>query len=377
MIRLSRLERLASNLLLAAGSSLLVMLAAEAGLRMFRPVQYLKPPDPEKVRNAEESLYRPATAPGLSYEMVPDRNGVFEGMHVRTNHFGLRGPEPSPQAAHRFRVAALGDSFTFGFGVEEKETFPSVLQDLLNRSPSASGQWFEVMNFGVVGYSTRDEAIVLEKKALGFHPQGIIIGYVLNDPEIDPRLSLHKYFDPPVWWRRSHLLRLLHLGWNTVQVWIHGGGDYLRYLHAPGGEKWRSVEAGFRSIRRMADREGAWTLVAIFPLTPETSWENYPYSDLHAQVAREARANGFQVVDLLGPFRRIPPVKLRLSETDDHPSPLGHRIAAEAIYEAIVSGSWSGALTAGGGGPSDGMGRSPRRVDSHASHSLSFSAMAP
>jgi len=302
-----RFRGLGMNLLLALLATALILVLAEIGLRLFRPVQYLKPPDPEKARHAEESLYRPSRVEGLTYEMAPDRNGVFEGMQVRTNASGLRGPTPNQADPQLIRLAVLGDSFTFGFGVEEQDTYPSLIQGIMNDSVASNGRRFEVLNFGVVGYSTRDEAIVLKQKALPFHPQGVIIGYVLNDPETDPRPSLHKFFDPPVWWRHSHLLRLCHLGWNSIQVWIDGGGDYQRYLHAPGGRKWRSVCEAFRNIRDTTRKEGAWTLLVIFPLTPKQSWSGYAYGELHAQVAQEARSNGFQVVDLLDTFRRCPP----------------------------------------------------------------------
>jgi lysophospholipase L1-like esterase len=332
---MGKVRGLLGNLLLAFLSTALILLLAEAGLRLLRPVQYLKPPDPAKARNAQESLYRASTVEGLSYEMIPDRDGVFEEMHVRTNAWGLRGPAPAQDDSHLFRLAVLGDSFTFGFGVEEKDTYPSLIQEMMNSSQTSNGRRFEVLNFGVVGYSTRDEAVVLKQKALPFHPRGVIIGYVLNDPETDPRPSLHKYFDPPVWWRHSHLLRLCHLGWNSLQVWVDGGGDYQRYLHAPGGKKWLSVREAFRSIRDSAQKEGAWTLVAIFPLTPKSSWSDYAYGDLHDQISREARVNGFQVVDLLDSFRHYPPGQLVLSPTDDHPNALAHRLAAEAIAQAI------------------------------------------
>ena len=334
-----KVRGLVGNLLLASLSTALILLLSEIGLRVFRPVQYLKPPDPEKARHAPESLYRPSTVEGLTYEMIPNRDGVFEGMHVRTNAWGLRGPAPAQDNSHLMRLAVLGDSFTFGFGVEENDTYPSLLQEIMNNSQAANGRRFEILNFGVVGYSTRDEAVVLKQKALPFHPQGVIIGYVLNDPETDPRPSLHKYFDPPVWWRHSHLLRLCHLGWNSIQVWIDGGGDYQRYLHAPEGRKWRSVCEAFRSIRDSAQKEGAWTLVAVFPLTPRRSWSDYAYANLHAQIAREARRNGFQVVDLLDTFRHYPPADLVLSPTDDHPNALAHRLAAEAISQVLLSPS--------------------------------------
>ena len=65
-------------------------------------------------------------------------------------------------------------------------------------------------------------------------PKLVIIGQVLNDPEMVPLQPLRKYFNPPVWRRRFHVLRLLNLGWNWIDVYRLGGGDCIRYLHAPG-----------------------------------------------------------------------------------------------------------------------------------------------
>ena len=331
------LRRIGIPLLLITASSFLALALSEVGLRLFRPVQYLKPPTPIRPEEQGESLYRPSLIPGLSYEMVPGRNGSFEGMSVRTNSLGMRGPEPAPPDPSLLRVAVVGDSFTFGFGVPEEETYPSVLARILNRSPAGRNQRFEVLNLGVVGYNTQDEAVVVERKVLALDPRLVIVGYVLNDPEIDPRPSLHKYFDPPVWWRHSHVLRLVHLGWNWLDVWRYGGGDYIRYLYAPDREKWQSVVTAFGKIGALTRERGSRVLVVIFPLVPPDGWTSYPYRDLHLQVAQTARKEGFEVVDLLPVFVRYPPSDLRVSVEDGHPNTFGHELAAQAIADAALT----------------------------------------
>ncbi len=332
-------NRVLVNLALLAGSSILVLGLAEVGLRLFRPVQYLKPPRPPPPSERRDSLYRPSQAPPPSYELAPGKSGPFEGMEVRTNSLGMRGGEPAAADTRGLqRILALGDSFTFGFGIAEDQTYPRVLENLLNAaSPGGEGR-FEVLNLGVVGYTTRDEAAVLRTKGLPLNPRVVIIGYVLNDPEIDPRQSLHKYFDPPVWWRHFHVLRLFHLGWNRFRIWRWGDGDYLRYLHAPDRGKWRSVVEAFDAIARMTRRRDVRVVVAIFPLIPRREWRGYPYADLHRQVAGAARAKGFEVVDLLEVLSRHDPRDLRLTKEDDHPSRLGHRLVAEALRDRLLSG---------------------------------------
>src|SRR3989441_13200452 len=101
-------RRVGTPFLLIAVSSILTLGLCEVGLRLFRPVQYLKPPTPIPPEKQEDSLYRPSLIPGLSYEMVPGRNGSFEGMSVRTNSLGMRGPEPAPPDPSLLQVAVGG-----------------------------------------------------------------------------------------------------------------------------------------------------------------------------------------------------------------------------------------------------------------------------
>src|SRR5207247_2898897 len=114
---ISRLHRrIGPPLLLIAVSSFVALSLCEVGLRLFRPVQYLKPPTPIPPEKHEESLYRPSVVPGLSYEMVPGRNGSFEGMSVRTNRLGTRGPAPTAAARSPRRGAVVGGSACVRFG---------------------------------------------------------------------------------------------------------------------------------------------------------------------------------------------------------------------------------------------------------------------
>jgi hypothetical protein len=73
---------------------------------------------------------------------------------VTHNSSGQRGREyPTARLKGVTRILALGDSFTWGFGVEDREVFTEVL---------ASGPGgFEVVNLGVSGYGTDQELLLL------------------------------------------------------------------------------------------------------------------------------------------------------------------------------------------------------------------------
>jgi len=328
----TRWKTRAAEVALALVSCLVALLVGELIVRARGPVAYMRPLEPTPDDAWAQMLHQPSAIPGLSYELVPNREREAVGTLVRTNSFGMRDDEPRP-AGEALRVVVLGDSFTFGFGVDGDRTYPNVLERLLDES--SNGRPFDVLNFGVGGYSTRDEALVLEHKALAWDPVLIVVGYTLNDPEIDPIQPLHQRFQQPRWWQHSALLRLLAYRRYRHDKRVLGGSDYYRYLHAE-PRKWRSVVDAFSTMGRLAHERGVPALVVIFPETL-VDLADYPYADLHRRVAEAARGAGLTVLDLLDVFSAYPSSELALTHDDDHPSPLAHRLAAQAIRDWMVA----------------------------------------
>jgi hypothetical protein len=81
------------------------------------------------------------------YELTPD--------HANINSHGLRDEEFSlAKPADRFRILALGDSFTYGHGVRSEETYVKQLEAMLNHKLGNRGIRYEVLNAGVPGYKS-------------------------------------------------------------------------------------------------------------------------------------------------------------------------------------------------------------------------------
>jgi hypothetical protein len=298
----------------------------EVGLRYFMPVDY-RPPPSELGYVGRETIYRATTIPGLDYELVPNVETMAQGVRVKINSYGMRDDEPWAEPAKR--IVIIGDSFTFGFGVPQEETFPILLEKEINKG----GEVYDVLNLAVAGYTIQDEVNVLRYKGLKWDPEWVIIGYVLNDPEIEPVQELPSYFDQPHWWQFSHVLRLFARGFKKIQINIYGSGDYYQYLHAY-QPTWQSVITGFSEIKEMATEHQTKVMVLIFPIL-DTDWSVYPYHNIHRQVADLAEQNGFVVVDLLPYASKYPPQDLRVSLQDGHPNASLHRLAVEAILDYL------------------------------------------
>ena len=101
--------------------------------------------------------------------------GSFD-VRVRCNADGLRDHahvRPKPTGVRR--LLCLGDSFTWGYGVENDETFPAVL---VRQLPAA-----DAVNLGVNGYSTVQESIRLETEGLRYEPDWVVVAFCHNDLE--------------------------------------------------------------------------------------------------------------------------------------------------------------------------------------------------
>jgi hypothetical protein len=85
------------------------------------------------------------------------------------------------------RIAILGDSYVFGYGVDQGETFAARLEERLRRRGIAA----DVINAGVPGYAGMQERILLEKHVLPLHPALVLVGVYENDVRDSVELS-HK-----------------------------------------------------------------------------------------------------------------------------------------------------------------------------------------
>jgi len=80
---------------------------------------------------------------------------------------------------HVYRILALGDSFTFGYGVNTDENYIEKLQSLLNLLKCQNITKFEVINLGVEGYDVEYTIERLKKRGLKYNPDLII--YLINN----------------------------------------------------------------------------------------------------------------------------------------------------------------------------------------------------
>jgi hypothetical protein len=199
------MKRLAATLALVVVTVLFSAALLEIGVRIFLGQQVRFP---RRVVGAPFGLR--INEPHARYRhQSPDVDVEF-----RINDHGLRDdrdfPYEKPPGVKR--IVSLGDSYTVGYEVQGEETFASVLE----RTLRAHGLEVEVLNAGVSGYGTAEEALYLERELYKYSPDLVLVTYYGNDLVDNSRANL---------FRLDESGRLV----EAAQTYVPGGGlgDFL------------------------------------------------------------------------------------------------------------------------------------------------------
>ena len=297
---------------------LLFMLLAEASSRLVfsRLVRF----DTEMWQYARQ-LKVTGMTPGLRFEHAPGRTAHLMGVDVSINRHGMRDRDFLPtKRSGVVRVAAIGDSITFGWGVPQDEVYARRLEQELNHlQPAGSERRFEVLNFGVGNYNTVDEHRMLRQRVFDFSPDIVLVGYFLNDAETAGRqeaswLLRNSAFAVWLWGRLDALQR--RFGWKE---------DYGAYYAA----LYQRDRAGFIDMRKAlqgivldCQERGIPVVVAMLPELHDL--KNYPFLSIHATIGEVVSSSGAHFVDLLPSLDGLEASETWVSPDDAHPNSMTH-----------------------------------------------------
>ena len=111
----------------------------------------------------------------------PQRFGRHDEWTIVSNARGFRSVEPPPpeKRADELRILCIGDSVTFGFNVDQGDSFPERLQAALRaRHP---GRPVRVINAGTPGWSWLQGLRFLEREGVALRPDVVVMGHGAND----------------------------------------------------------------------------------------------------------------------------------------------------------------------------------------------------
>lgn len=370
------------RLVLLSISIVIALVLAEIGVRIFLRSRQPHSEFAAQLQRSQQSgitnttgpslnisgLVQPSAYPDVVYELKPRISGTFQNKLIQTNSQGMRDQEYTvTKPPDTFRIIGLGDSIMFGWGVDESESFLSVLEQNLNnpqKDPetgsenasymnpetvlhSAGSSTYEVLNMAVPGYNTALEAFVLRDKALQFEPDLVIVNFISND------FNLPNFMQTPVKFLNLHrfeLFKIINAGWNTLigkQVDSLIGMDLKDRFGASKEEidndptipdVYKDI-AGIPGFERAMDLIGRISRDRGIPVLIAAQ----ALPDQLPVVTRQCELNGMQFFDINEAFTRYiedhrisDQDNFRLSHRDTHPNARGHEIIGQLLMTRLL-----------------------------------------
>lgn len=255
--------------------------------------------------------------------------------HIRRNAMGLRdnvnyltGPSPD-----QVRITFVGDSFTFGHGIENVEDrFANHVRRLRPDS--------DVQVFAECGWDTDAEIEAITRlTSLGMHIDTVVLVYCLNDisdivPEWQQILeNIYSGPDPGFLVANSYLFNTLHARIRMVrdpQI-----SEYYSFvLGAYESSIWEKQQDRLKRFKQVVTDSGGRLCVVTFPFLHAVG-SDYAFQSVHAQLDQFWRDLEVPHLDLWATYQSVPGDELVLSRQDAHPSKHAHKLAGAAIAEFL------------------------------------------
>lgn len=261
--------------------------------------------------------------------------------HVELNDRGFRDHEPLHRFAEgdRRRLAFVGDSFTFGHGIDDPaDRFSNILSRELEEI--RPGAW-QVNNAGVSGWDLPEMVrLVNDWIAEGVKVDVLVYVFVLNDIEhFDERTNAYyqqltalepqtwvlreTYFYNQLYYRLQALLRSESIGYY----------DYLSEAYA--GPTWEKFTAKLDELHRLCEQNDIELRIVAFPFLHDQDAES-PFAPAMRQLGAHADEREIPFQDLTPIFAMAKDKTLTVNRFDAHPNEYANRLAAEAMKNGVL-----------------------------------------
>jgi hypothetical protein len=286
------------------------------------------------------------------YLAEPGRQYRWGDIPVAINSRGLRDEEhAADKPAATRRILNLGDSVVFGWNVRQGDTYGAQLQQLLS---ARGGQRTEVIDAGIPGWTIEHARNFADQEGFAYAPDAVVLDItVVNDVYgSGPHLSSGS---PLVDWLRdeTHLWPFLTTQARFLAARRYGP-EAIPALNPPTAPEayypldeqspvWEELWRWIADLDAGCRRRGVPLVLLVFP----TGFQiNDGHPDVPQRVfARRAAAAGIAMVDLLPIYQAACQahgaescrglVNLLSADVWMHPTPLAHRLAAEALLERV------------------------------------------
>jgi hypothetical protein len=212
----------------------LTLALTEAATRIF-----LRVPPMRSETVAPHSAAIMTLAPGMVEHVATQvSKDVTKHYTVANSSQGIRDRYYGSKKRGEYRIAMLGDSFTWGAVLELDETIPKVLERTLReRNPGCD---ISVINAGVGGYAPWQERIFLRERVFALEPDAVVLQLYPENDVPDSLIAYGEYVEAYLQeWRSQLRLILLQQHWPMrFERALRTSSDAYRALITATGDRW-------------------------------------------------------------------------------------------------------------------------------------------
>jgi len=268
----------------------------------------------------------------LIYAHRPNHVTRYQSVDVSFNEHGFRDDPIGPREPDELRILFLGDSVTFGWGVEQDAIFPARLEQILTER---LGRPVDVINTGVGSYNTVQQRAVLERFGESLEADLVLLLYVYND------IGEHaRPFDPHAQFDLSQYNLSGKIVVTLGRSWLYRLVQHIR--HTRGGDEKSGAaprSAGWLASLEALDDIAAWSRAHDRPFATYV-WRRSAHDGdrLWSDLVEAGAEADFPVVEASPAWVEVEPH--RLSAVDSHPNAEGHNLLARALARDLEDRGW-------------------------------------
>jgi lysophospholipase L1-like esterase len=277
---------------------------------------------------------------------ITTTSSLFSELDYTINSCGMRGPEiAEPKSG--YRIIAVGNSCTFGWGVAYRDTWVHQLQIILNEQ--LPGRSIELINAGVPGYSSHQGKRYLADELLSLQPDIVLIMFGFNDHYPTGRgvADSAQQLSNVVLVEAQNLLARLRLYRLVRKLFLSfSQSESAPRLDDMQGVKRVSRSAYFENLREIVRTARDHDVQPVLLVPPVASLENYfdgavsTFHRLHELYQMEMiKASQYEeavLVDLQEAFNGFGDLFDDAVADPIHFNREGHRVTAQTVADAVA-----------------------------------------
>jgi lysophospholipase L1-like esterase len=270
-------------------------------------------------------LKRRSNNPVLGHEHIPSRTALLQSVKIRTNRDGLRGGDIAEKQVGERRILFIGSSITLGWGVDEQATLTAQLERRFRRQ----GGKVRVLNAGIGNYNAERYIERFLGRLTHIRPDVVVVHYFLNDAEQLKSGGGNWLL------RKSQLALTLWIAFNrfTEPSGKRALLDHYRAVYRKDSAGYKAMVAAFARLEAHAGKTPVKVVIAMMP--DIHNLKNYPFDFIHQNMRELSVRFGFEFIDLRPALSGRDAKTLWAMPGDPHPSALGHRLMADALFGVL------------------------------------------